>query len=82
MSSCDVCASHNLQCSVEFVQVVYLRIFFGIFGCLVVLLFTRNCGLNITLFKEPVDFFYGHIIEIPMITDIISVAGMVFIRRV
>ena len=76
--------AHRTTCNVRLnlYRLFICGFFFGICGCLVVLLFTRNCGLNITLFKEPVDFFYGHIIEIPMVTDIVSVAGMVFVGRV
>jgi len=66
----------------EFVYVVYLRDIFRICGGLVVLLFARDCGFDIVVFKEAVDFFQGHVVEIPVVADIVSVAGMVFVSGV
>jgi len=39
-------------------------------------------GLDITLFKQLINVFRRHIIQIPMFTDIVSITGMVFISRV
>ena len=44
------------------IYVVYLQVIFWICGGLVVLLFAWDCGFDIVVFKEAVDFFYGHIV--------------------
>jgi hypothetical protein len=47
-----------------------------------IFLFTRNGRFDLARLQAPIYFIQRHIVQIPMITDIISVPGMVFVGRV
>ena len=51
-------------------------------GALAVFLSASFRRYDIILLKKLINFFHGHIIQVPVVADIISVTGVVSIGRV